>query len=68
MSASTQDSRTVMKWEGVAGAKHRFTVQQVPGSAHWSIMKDVFDRETEEWRRVWATESRTKPDFAEVEE
>ena len=60
------DDTTLIEWEDVSGVKCRFTAAKLPGSAHWSIRKDEYDRDAEEWERIWATEARTKPKFPEV--
>ena len=53
---------TVVSWISANGLEHRIQVKQIPGSAHWSILKDVRQPDGE-WDRVWADEATTKPDF-----
>ena len=60
------DATTVVKWMSAHGLEHRIQVKQIPGSANWSILKDVREPEGE-WDRVWADEATTKPEFTAAE-
>lgn len=60
-------AKTVLRWHGISHREHRIQVKQIPGSAHWHILKDS-RKPAEDWKRDWATEASTKPDFTTLTE
>jgi len=57
-----QNIHTVIRWDGTDGQQHRIQTYQLPGSAHWAIVKDTRSPGGS-WSRHWGTEARHKPDF-----
>jgi len=58
----SSDTHTVIRWDGTDGNQYRIQTYQIPGSAHWAIVKDSRGNGGS-WSRDWATEARHKPNF-----
>lgn len=62
---ATEHREEVLKWNGCSQRQHRIRVKQIPGSAHWNILKESRGVHAGEWELDWATEANTKPDWGE---